>query len=200
MDAEALCFSTVKEAEATCIQTIKEAKSTHACTIWENKIACSMAIREAKTWEDSQAEMLHRQHAKTIQDLEEQVIQEEGRSQTNFLSACQAALHASPAELKGMLVPSYHTLMGQAPSSHLFTLSQEASPVEQASASAAPPTPVPEQSPRPKRWHPSPDPVDSRPLGGTTSKATLGGPPAPNGERSHLGTQAELLRSIQPGH
>ena len=39
----------------------------------------------------SQAESLHRQHAKTIKHLEEQVIQEGGRSQINFLSACQAA-------------------------------------------------------------------------------------------------------------
>ena len=34
------------------------------------------------------------------------------------------------------------------------------------------------QSPRPKRWHPSPDPVESVPLGGTTQKATLGRPPS----------------------
>ena len=40
-----------------------------------------------------------------------------------------------------------------------------------------PPTPVLKQSPRPKRWHPSPDPVESMPMGGTTLKATLGGPP-----------------------
>ena len=49
--------------------------------------------------------------------------------------------------------------------------------MEEQPASAAPPTPVPKQSPRPKRWHPSPDPVESMPLGGTTLKATLGGPP-----------------------
>ena len=30
--------------------------------------------------------------------------------------------------------------------------------------------------PRPRRWHPFPDPVDSMPLGGTTSKATSEGP------------------------
>ena len=43
---------------------------------------------------------------------------------------------------------------------------------------AAPPTPVPKQSPRPKRWHPSPDPVESTPLVRTTSKVTLGEPPS----------------------
>ena len=178
MDAEALCFSTVKETKVTCVWTIKEAKTTCACTIWEAKTACSVAIRDAETWGSSQAKSLHRQHAKTTQDLEEQVIQEEGRSQTDFLSACQASLHASPVELRGMLVASYDILMGQAPTSHPFTLSQGASPVEQLSTPAAPPMPAPEQSPRPKRWHPSPDPVDSMPLGRTMFKATSEGLPS----------------------
>ena len=62
--------------------------------------------------------------------------------------------------------------------SHPFTLSQGASPAEQSSAPAAPLVPVPKQSPRPKRRHPSPDPVDSMPLGRTMSKATLEGSPS----------------------
>ena len=111
-------------------------------------------------------------------DLEAQVIQEEGRSQANFLSACQAALYASSAELKGMLVASYHVLLGQAPLSHLFALSQRASQMEEQPTPAAPPMPVPKQSPRPKRWHPSTDPVETMPLGRTTSKMTLEGPPS----------------------
>ena len=37
---------------------------------------------------------------------------------------------------------------------------------------------MPKQSPRPKRQHPSPDPVESMPLGGATLKLTLGGPPS----------------------
>ena len=77
-----------------------------------------------------------------------------------------------------MLVASYHILLGQAPTFQPFTLSQRTSPAEEQSAPAAPSTPVPKQSPRPKRWHPSLDPVDSTPLGRTTSKATLEGPPS----------------------
>ena len=50
--------------------------------------------------------------------------------------------------------------------------------MEKQPTSAAPPTPLPKQSPRPKRWHPSPDPVESMPLGRTTLKVTLGGPPS----------------------
>ena len=140
MDAEALCSSVVKEPKATCTHTIGKAKTS-----------CSMAIREAETRGASQAESLHRQHAKTIKYLEEQVIQEEGKSQIDFLSACQVTLYASPAELRGALVASYHILMGKAPTSHPFTLSQGASPAEHPSASAAPPLLVPEHSPRPKR-------------------------------------------------
>ena len=113
-----------------------------------------------------------------MQDLEAQVIQEESRSQADFLSSYQAALYASPAELKSALMASYHVLLGQAPPSHPFALSQRASPVEEQSTSATPPTPVPKQSPRPKRWCPSPDPVESTPLSRTTSKTTSEGPPS----------------------
>ena len=50
--------------------------------------------------------------------------------------------------------------------------------MEEQPTSAVPPTPAPKQSPRPKRWHPSPDPVESTPLGGTTPKVILGRPPS----------------------
>ena len=132
-------------------ESIKEARAICAHIIQEAKTICSVAIRQAETQGASQAESFHRQHAKTIKHLQEQVIQEEGKSQIDFLSTCQAALHTSPAELRGALVASYHILMGQAPMSHPFTLSQGASHTEQPSASAAPAAPVPEHSPRPKR-------------------------------------------------
>ena len=177
-EARAVCSHVTLDAKALCFATIKEAKTTQACTIWETEAVCSMAIRDAKTQRASQAELLHRQHGKVMQDLEEQVIQEEGRSQTGFLSACQAALHASPAELKNVLVACYHISLEQPPTSHPFILSQRTSPVEQQSAPAAPPVPVPKQSPRPKRGVPSPEPVDSMPLGGTMSKANSEGPPS----------------------
>ena len=113
-----------------------------------------------------------------MQDLEMQVIWEEGRSQADFLSTCQATLYASPPELKSALAASYHILLGQTPPSPPFILSQRASPVEEQLASVTPPRSVPKQSPRPKRWHPSPDPVGSMPLGWTTLKVTPGGPPS----------------------
>ena len=128
-------------------------------------------------------------------DLEEQVIQEESGSQADFLSA----LYASLWEVKSALAASYHILLGQTPPSPPFILSQRDSPVEQQPASGDPPIPVPKQSPRPKRWSPSPDPVESMPLGGTTSKSTLGGPPQLQVARDPaLGqsTQAKPCQSI----
>ena len=175
-EARVICAHASLDAEAPCSATVKEAKATCAHTIWEAKALCSAAIRDVETWGASQADSLHWRHAKTIQHLEEQVIQEEGKSQIDFLSACQAALQASPIELRGTLLASYHILMGQAPTSHPFTLLQGASLIEQLSAPVAPSFPVPEDSPRPKRQHPSPDPVDDTLLGGTMSKATLEGP------------------------
>ena len=120
-EARATCTHTMLDAEALCSATVKEAKATCACTIQEAKTLCSTAIRDADTREPPRLNPLHQRHAKTIQHLEEQVIQEEGKSQIDFLSACQAALQASPIELRGTLVASYHLLMGQAPTSHPFT-------------------------------------------------------------------------------
>ena len=217
LDAEVLCFATIKEAKticshvtldtkatcswvtldtkAVCLVMVKEAKMTQAYTIQEAKATCSTAIRDAEVWRASQAELLQREHGKIMLDLEAQVIQEEGRSQADFLSACQATLYASPVELKIALVASYHILLGKAPLSHPFALSQRASSVEEQPALAAPPAPVPKQSPRPKRWLPSPDPMESTPLGGTTSKTTLEGPPSSK--------QQEILpwnKALKPSH
>ena len=177
-EASAICACAILDAEALCSTTVKEAKATCAHTVWEAKAICSAAIRDAETWGASQADSLQQRHVKTIQHLEEQIIQEESRSQIDFLSACQAALQASPVELRGALVASYCLLMRQAPTSHPFTLSQGASLIEQPSAPVAPSSPAPEHSPRPMQQHPSPDPVDNTLLGRTMSKATSEGPPS----------------------
>ena len=94
-----------------------------------------------------------------------------------------------------MLVASYHVLLGQTPPSHPFALSQRTSPVEEQSTPAAPPSQVPKQSPRLKRQHPSPDPVESMPLGGTTSNATLERPPSSKWQEIPPWNKA-----LKPGH
>ena len=132
------------------IESIKEAKAICAHSIKEAKTLYSTAVRDAETWGASQADSLHQSHAKSIQHLEEQAIEEESKSQLDFLSACQAALQASPVELHSALLASYHVLMGQALTSHPFNLPQGASSSEQVSAPMAPSPPVPEHSPKPK--------------------------------------------------
>ena len=182
--------------------TVKEAKTTQACTIQEAKAACSMAIRDAKTQRASQAKLFQRKHGKVMQDLETQAIQEEGRSQADFLSTCQATLYASPVEITGMLVASYHILLGQAPMSHPFALLQRTSPVEEQSTPTAPPMPAPKQSPRPKRWHPSPDPVESMLLARTTSRTMSEGLPKFQAVQNPVleqGTQAKPHGGVQLG-
>ena len=187
-EAKAICSWVTLDTKTACSAAIKEAKTTQDNIIQEADATCSTAIRDVKVWRASQAESLQREHHNIMQDLEMQVIQEEGRSQADFLSARQAALYASPPELKSTLAASYHILLGHTPPSPPFVLLQRASQVEEQPTSAIPPTSVPKQSPRPKRWHPSPDPVESMPLGRTTLKVTPGGPPAPSSERSHPGT------------
>ena len=175
-DAEALCFATVKTAKVTYNQTIQEAKITQACTIQEGKATRSAAVRDTETQRASQAELLQRQHGKVMWDLEEQVIWQESDCQSDFLSACQAALYTSLVEVKGVLVASYQVLLGHAPAPHSFSLLPRTSSMEEQPAPAAPPAPVPKQSTRPKRQHPSPDPVVSKPPGGTMPKTALEDP------------------------
>ena len=178
LNAKTNCSLVILEDKTACSAVVKEAKTTRGHIIQEAKATCSKAVREVEAWRTSQAESFQREHGNIMWDLEEQVIWEESRSQADFLSACQVSLYASPPQLKSALVASYHILLGQTPPSPPLILLQRASPVEEQPTSTALPTPAPKQSPRSKRWHPSPDPVESMPLGGTNSKATLGGPPS----------------------
>ena len=170
LEAKTNCSWAILEAKTACSMVVKKAKTTRGHVVQEAKATCSKAISKVEAQRASQTESFQREHGNIMQDLEEQVIQQESRSQANFLSACQIALYTSPPELKSTLATSYHILLGQTPLSPPLTLPQP--------TSTTPPTPVPKQSPRSKRWHPSPDPVESRPLGGTTPKATLGRPPS----------------------
>ena len=117
--------------------------------------------------------------ANTCETLEEQAIVEESGSHNDFLSTCQVILYSSPPSLKGTLAALYHILLWQTPLLPPLILAQRASPLEEQATAAGSPTPAPKQSPRPKRQHPLPDPVESMPIGGATPKATLGGPPSP---------------------
>ena len=149
-EAKAICTYSTQEAKTLSSTTIRESKATCTHSIQEAKTLCSMAIREAETPGASQDDSLHCSHTKSIQCLEEQAIKEESKSQLDFFLACQATIQASPVELCIVQVAFYHILMGQAPTSHPFSLSQRASSSEEVSAPILPPPPVPEHSPRPK--------------------------------------------------
>ena len=150
-EAKAICTHSTQEAEALCSTTIKEAKATCAYSIQEAGTHCSKAVKDTEAQRAAQADSLHQTHDQWVnQHLEEQAIQEEGKSQLDFLFACQDTIQARPVELCGTLVASYHILMGEAPTSHPFTLSQWAPSTEQAPAPVAPSSPAPEHSPQPK--------------------------------------------------
>ena len=116
------------------MESIKKAKAICAHSIQEAETHCSIAIREAEAQRASQAGSIQQSHHKAIQHLEEKSIEEESKGQLNFLSICQATLQASPPKFCGTLVVSYHILLGHAPASNLFSISQGASPSQQGSA------------------------------------------------------------------
>ena len=88
-------------------------------------------------WGASQASSIQQSHAKGIQCLEEEAIEEESKGQLNFPSACQATLEASPLKSCGELLASYQVLLDHTLMSHLFSISQGGSPSQQGSAHGA---------------------------------------------------------------
>ena len=92
-EVKAICTCSTQEAETLCSTTIKEAKAICTHSTQEAETLCSTTIREAggsgslSGWLTSTIA-----HAKTVQHLEEEAIEEERKGQLNFLSACQATL------------------------------------------------------------------------------------------------------------
>ena len=149
--AKAIYSQLVLEAKNNFCMTVMEAKTNRGCSIQEAKAACSNAIREAGAHKTSQAMMLHKDHGKFMQGLEEQAFREESRSHHDFLSSCQAALYHSPLLLRGALATLYHLLLGQAPPLPPPIPPPRTPPTEEQPPTATPSTPMPKQSPRLKR-------------------------------------------------
>ena len=55
-----------------------------------------------------------------MQHLEMEAIGEEGKDCLSFLTACEAALWASPPKAHGVLVTPFHLLLGNTPLSTLL--------------------------------------------------------------------------------
>ena len=195
LETKTNCSQAILEVKSACSMAVKKAKTIRGHAVQEAKATCSKAISKVEAWRASQAESYQREHGNIMQDLEEQVIQEESRSWADLLYACQVTLYNSPPEFKNALANSYHILLGQTPLSPPLAQPQRTSPVEEQPTSAAPSTPAPKQSPRLQRWHPSPDPVESMPPGGTTPKTTLGG--TPSSKRQEV---PPWFRALKPSH
>ena len=139
LDAQITCYWLILEAKAACLMVVKKAKTNRGHIVQEAEATCSKVISEVKAQRVSQAESFQREHGNIMGDLEEQAIGEEGRSQADFLSACQVALYSNPPELKSVLATSYHILLGQTPLSPPLALLQRTSPVEEQPTPTAPP-------------------------------------------------------------
>ena len=170
--AKAVCSHAIMEAKANYQAAIMEAKTTKYHLIQAAEVTCSKAISDAKAQTTSQAVMSQEEHCSYLWGLEEQALGEESRSYQDSLSSCQAVLCHSPQLIRGALATSYYLLLGRTP--------PRTPPVEEQTSSAAPPTPIPKQSLRPKRQHPLPELMGNTPLGGATPAAVMGGPPCPN--------------------
>ena len=151
LDVQTACSWLILEVKTNFLVAVKKAKTIRGCLVQEAKAACSKAICKVKAQKVSQAVIFHKEHGKYMQDLEEQTIGKENRSCNDFLSTCQVILYNSPPQLRGALGTSYHLLLGQTPPSPPLVLPLKASPMEEQPNSATSPTPVPRQSPRPKR-------------------------------------------------
>ena len=67
--------------------------------------------------------------------------------------------------------------------------------MEEQPSTAASPMPTPRQSPRLKRWLPSPEPMGNMPLGRATLVAVLGGPPNPRKQEN-----PSWFKLLKPSH
>ena len=151
-EAKALCARTIQDMETCWTVLTSEAEVLHAicikgieddcaCTSAEAENCCLSAIWEAESQGASNACSIQQSHAKDIQCLEAEAIEEEGRDCLAFLTACNTALRANPPEAHGLIVTPYHLLLGNAPTSALLSIPLGVSPSEPEPALHTPPKP-----------------------------------------------------------
>ena len=174
-EAKALCACSIREPETTCAHSIREAKTTCAHSIKEAEACCSTAIREAEAWGAPQTSSIQQSHAKGIQHLEEEAIEEESKGQLNFLSTCQAALEASPLESCGVLLASYQVLQD----AHQYLIFSASPPNKGPSPGLLPLLPILHQGlHQTQAMATLTRSMDILPLSKAMSKATPKGPPS----------------------
>ena len=142
-----------------------------------------------------QSVVLHREHIRLMQELEEQALREESKSHHDFLSTSQAALHHAPQPLKENLATSCHVLLGQLPPSPPSDPPTRASLAEEQPPAATSPMPAPKQFRWPKRQHPSPELQGSMSIDETTPRVRQEGSSSP--KRWKAPTR---FTSLKPSH
>ena len=147
---KAVCSQAATEAKTNYQTAVMEAKMAKHHSIQATEVTCSKAISDTKAQTTSQAAMFQEEHYNYLWSLEEQALREESRSHHDVLSSCQATLYHSSHLIRGALAVSYHLLLGQTPPLPSLVQPPRTPPVEEQTSSAAPPMPMPKQSPRPK--------------------------------------------------
>ena len=138
-EAKALSACTSRDVKTCWAVLISEAKVRHTACIKEIKDNCahalaeaencySTAIREAESQGASHACSIQQSHAKYIQHLEAEAIEEERRDCLAFLATCVTTLRASPPKACGIMVTPFHLLLGNAPTSTLLSIPPGVSP------------------------------------------------------------------------
>ena len=149
-EAKALCAHTIQDAETCQTVLTNKANVLHAVHIKEivddcahasaeGDNCCLSAILDTDSQGASNAHSIQQSHAKDIQHLEAEAIQEKGRDCLAFLTTCSATLRATPPEAHGIMVTPYHLLLGNAPMSTLLSIPLGISPPKQEPALQTPP-------------------------------------------------------------
>ena len=170
-EAKALCACTIWDMETCQTALISKAEVWHAVCLKGIEDECSLALAEVENcWSTTIGEAesnnasrgcsTQQSHAKDIQHLEVEAIEEEGKDCLAFLTTFGAAFRASPPKSCGIMVTPYHLLLGNAPTSTLLSIPPGVSPPEWESAPQTPPSTAPAAtgpSSQSKWQHHSPD-------------------------------------------
>ena len=185
---EACCTALIGEANTHHAACIKEVEADCASILAEAENCCMTAIREAESQGASQAHLIWQLHAKDMQHLEAEAIDEEGMEHLTFLATCGSALRACSPEAHRILVTPFGLLLGNAQTSALLSIPPGLSPFQLEPTLGTPPASISkalEQLPWPKQQHHSPNQVEPSSPSESTSKAALDEPPIRSRRRSH---------------
>ena len=83
-----------------------------ATAVQDAEVTCTAAIREVEATCVDHACILQQSHRESMQDIEREAIEEEGRDWQSFLTACRVALQACPPEACRILMYPLQLLTG----------------------------------------------------------------------------------------